>query len=101
MVLFPLVSAINTPRTRHHLLTLTSRFLVPAKERGIDLDEEDDEESSSEDEDGDLLTSKTQSDILHTIHAIRNKDPKIYDAGHKFFDSDGGCRPCATLVVAG
>jgi len=67
--------------------------LQRAKERGIDLDE-DDEESSDDDSDGEHLTQNVEIDILKTIQAIREKDPKIYDPQHNFFNSDGAWRPC-------
>ena len=44
--------------------------------------------SSSEDEDGELLTGKIDLGVLKVINSIRSKDPKIYEKGAKFFDSD-------------
>jgi hypothetical protein len=42
-----------------------------------------------QDSDGEHLTRTVEKDILSTIHAIRNKDPKIYDPKHQFYHSDG------------
>ena len=52
-------------------------------------DNEDDDDSSSasssEDEDGNLLSPSMDVSILRTIHALRNKDEKIYDPSSRFF----------------
>ena len=74
--------------------------LQRAKERGIDVDE-DDEESSEEDSDGEQLTQKVEVDILKTLHAIRTKDPKIYDSKHNFFNSDGDSTHTAVTCFFG
>jgi protein KRI1 len=53
----------------------------------------DDSDSSSleeEDEDGALLTTRLDVDILKTIHAIRTKDPKIYNPNVQFFHEEEG-----------
>eukprot|EP00977_Amphora_coffeiformis_P018046 scaffold6120_cov162-Amphora_coffeaeformis.AAC.3 len=56
----------------------------------IALSDEDDDASTSseEDEDGELLTTKLDTDIFKTINALRSKDSKIYDPNVKFFPSD-------------
>ena len=53
-----------------------------------------------QDEDGELLTGNVQKDILQTIHAIRTKDPKIYDTSHQFFNSGVAAFPCARTADA-
>jgi protein KRI1 len=51
---------------------------------------EDSDASSSEDEDEDgaLLTTRLDVDILKTIHAIRTRDPKIYNPNVQFFHEE-------------
>lgn len=53
-------------------------------------DEGDASTSSSEDEDGALLTTKLDTDIMKTINAVRSKDSRIYDPQVHFFPSDAG-----------
>ena len=56
----------------------------------IALSDEDGDASTSsdEDEDGELLTTKLDTDIFKTINALRSKDSRIYDPNVKFFPSD-------------
>ncbi|OAA38570.1 ribosome biogenesis protein Kri1 [Metarhizium rileyi] len=52
-------------------------------------DGDGDESSSSnetEDEDGFLATEDLDAQISATLHAIRNKDPRVYDKDYKFID---------------
>lgn len=44
--------------------------------------------SESEDEDAELLTDKLDVDIVKTINALRNKDPRIYDRKQRFFQEE-------------
>ncbi|OJD36350.1 ribosome biogenesis protein kri1 [Diplodia corticola] len=50
-------------------------------------DDEDEESSSDEDEDDDamLATEALDAEISATLNAIRSKDPRVYDAGAKFY----------------
>ena len=50
--------------------------------------EDSDDSSTEEDEDGALLTTRLDIDILKTIHAIRTKDPKIYNPQVQFFHGE-------------
>lgn len=60
------------------------------KNSGKGQDDDDDESSSSsnetEDEDGFLATEDLDAQISATLHAIRNKDPRLYDKNYKFID---------------
>ncbi|KAG8414917.1 Ribosome biogenesis protein Kri1 [Metarhizium acridum] len=59
------------------------------KNSGRGQDDDDDESSSSnetEDEDGFLATEDLDAQISATLHAIRNKDPRLYDKNYKFID---------------
>ena len=58
---------------------------------GDDDDFESDDSSSSsesEDEDGELLTTNVDMDILKTIQAVRKRDESIYDPKQKFFGTN-------------
>ncbi|CAG8763231.1 7817_t:CDS:10, partial [Cetraspora pellucida] len=61
--------------------------LSKLKEKYGDLDPDEEEDSSSEEEDeyGELVTPEIDSQIMKTISAIRNKDPKVYDKHSNFF----------------
>ncbi|GAX29424.1 protein KRI1 [Fistulifera solaris] len=55
-----------------------------------DYDDESgtDDDDSSEDEDGELLTTDLDVNIMKTLNAIRNKEQQVYDPSTKFFDND-------------
>ncbi len=57
------------------------------RKRAREDDEDDDDESSSEDEDevGDLATEALDQEIMATLNAIRNKDPRIYEKDATFY----------------
>eukprot|EP00166_Cyanidium_caldarium_P000562 ctg_1223.g393 len=52
-------------------------------------DDEDDEDEE-EDECAVLLTRKMDAQWAATLEAIRRRDARIYDANHRFYDSDSG-----------
>jgi protein KRI1 len=54
----------------------------------LDLDSLDEESSESEDDDGELLSTKLELDVINTINSIRKKDPRIYDKQSKWFEDD-------------
>ncbi|RMZ84333.1 hypothetical protein DV738_g525, partial [Chaetothyriales sp. CBS 135597] len=63
-----------------------------------DHDSDDSDESTSESEDeGELDTEAVDAEMMATIAAIRNRDPKIYDPNAKFYtaidDEAGGGPP--------
>ena len=61
------------------------------KSVSLGLLEESEEESSEEDEDEDgaALSERLDAQIIHTINAIRKKDPKIYDKETVWFEQEG------------
>ncbi|KAF4457646.1 hypothetical protein F53441_464 [Fusarium austroafricanum] len=68
------------------------------KKTGKQPDDDDDEDSSSdeeEDEDGFLATEDLDAQISATLHAIRNKDPRVYDKEVTFYKPDD---PNATVT---
>ncbi|KAJ5746432.1 hypothetical protein N7520_011614 [Penicillium odoratum] len=61
--------------------------------RGYYEEPEDDDSSTDEDEDdiGELATEALDAEIMDTLNAIRNKDPRVYDSNVTFyskFDED-------------
>ncbi|KAI1911093.1 Kinetochore protein Spc24 [Ophidiomyces ophidiicola] len=67
-------------------------FAKRQKFEKADENEEDDEdeseessESETEDDAAELVTEAVDSEILATIQAIRNKDPRVYDKGAVFY----------------
>lgn len=50
-----------------------------------DAGEEDESSSEEEDEEAELVTEALDSEIMATLQAIRNKDPRVYDANVKFY----------------
>uniref|UniRef100_A0A7S2VCY1 Kri1-like C-terminal domain-containing protein n=2 Tax=Entomoneis paludosa TaxID=265537 RepID=A0A7S2VCY1_9STRA len=59
--------------------------LRTARLRG-EAPEEDSEDDETEDEDGDLLTTRLDTDIMKTLNALRSKDETIYNPETRFFD---------------
>jgi protein KRI1 len=60
-----------------------------AELRRVQLDEDDDSSSgSSEDEEARLLTVSLDVDIIKTIHALREKDKRIYNPDVRFFEDN-------------
>ncbi|KAI5302079.1 KRRI-Interacting protein 1 [Ascosphaera pollenicola] len=58
---------------------------TPAAEKQDDIQDEDESSSEEEDEDAALATEALDSEIMATLQAIRNKDPRVYDANVKFY----------------
>ncbi|KAI5308507.1 KRRI-Interacting protein 1, partial [Ascosphaera atra] len=60
---------------------------LPKKDGGDAPNDEDEESSSSEEEDDDavLATETLDKEIMDTLNAIRNKDPRVYDESVKFY----------------
>ena len=48
-------------------------------------EDEDSEEDESEDDDGELVTEDVDQEITATLHAIKSKDPRVYDSSVKFY----------------
>lgn len=74
-------------------LWLTSRRVVEEKYKAQAANGEDEDseagssEDETEDEEGFLATEELDAEISATLQAIKNKDPRIYDQGAKFFQS--------------
>nr|POE88095.1 protein kri1 [Quercus suber] len=65
---------------------------------GLD-DSEDDSTSEDEDDDAELATADLDEEIMTTLQAIKNKDPRVYDNNVKFykeFDPDAVGVPAKT-----
>ena len=52
----------------------------------LDDDEEDSSEAEEEDDDAAALSERLDAQIIHTINAIRKRDPKIYDKERVWFE---------------
>ncbi|KAF2767770.1 Krr1-domain-containing protein [Teratosphaeria nubilosa] len=59
------------------------------RKRDDDGDEDDEDEDSSEDEseddDAELATADLDAEIMDTLQAIKNKDPRVYDSSVNFY----------------
>eukprot|EP00127_Corallochytrium_limacisporum_P007141 Clim_evm14s243 gene=Clim_evmTU14s243 len=53
---------------------------------GANVQEDDDSTSEEEDSDAEELTPTVEKNILKTIAALKNKDPRIYDPQYSFFE---------------
>lgn len=72
-----------------HTPVLTLAYAVEEKFKRDGGDESDSESSSeSEDEDAFLATEDLDTHISKTLHALKTKDPSIYDKDVKFFPQD-------------
>ena len=66
-----------------------------ANGRGGESDEEDSQDGVDEDDDGELVTEDLDAQISATLHALRSKDPRVYDEKVTFYqpvdeeDEDG------------
>ncbi|EEP77161.1 predicted protein [Uncinocarpus reesii 1704] len=56
-----------------------------SKDDGQDDEPEDSSESETEDDEAELVTEAVDLEILATIQAIRNKDPRVYDTDAVFY----------------
>lgn len=77
--------SVNRKFAKEYEIRKQEQELHRARLAGEDHSESDSEEES-EDEDGELLTSKLDTNIMKTLNALRNKDKSIYDTNKKFFD---------------
>lgn len=78
--------SFETTHDLHHRLT---RNAVEEKYKKEDANDDDDESSSSnetEDEEGFLATEDLDAQISATLHAIRTKDPRVYDKNVTFVE---------------
>lgn len=77
--IFALFFYLQTP-------VLTSRTVEDKYKKTLQ-DDDDDESSTDEDEDdlADLATADLDNEIFATLNAIRNKDPRVYDAKTTFY----------------
>ncbi|KAJ5934414.1 hypothetical protein N7466_003961 [Penicillium verhagenii] len=82
-------------KKREEVAKLESKYgkATNLSKRGYDMGEEEDESSTDEDEDdiGELATVALDAEIMDTLNAIRNKDPRVYDNNVTFyskFDED-------------
>ncbi|KAJ5656767.1 hypothetical protein N7507_008717 [Penicillium longicatenatum] len=81
-------------KKREEVAKLESKYgkNTTLSKRGFEM-EEDDESSTDEEEDdiGELATEALDVEIMETLNAIRNKDPRVYDSNVTFyskFDED-------------
>ncbi|CAG8488441.1 16127_t:CDS:10 [Dentiscutata erythropus] len=82
------ILTINQEYAKKYEERKRSEELSKLKEKYGDLNSDEDEGSSSseeEDEYGELVTPEIDSQIMKTISAIKNKDPKVYDKNSNFF----------------
>ena len=61
-----------------------------ASSHGSGTSDDEDDEDEEEDECAVLLTRKMDAQWAATLEAIRRRDARIYDANHRFYDSDSG-----------
>ncbi|KAL7579922.1 hypothetical protein ACA910_004923 [Epithemia clementina (nom. ined.)] len=76
--------SINKKFAKEFELRKQRQELVNAKN---DIADDNDDDASSEDEDGELLTSKLDTNIMKTLNALRSKDKAIYDPSTRFFEN--------------
>jgi protein KRI1 len=62
--------------------------LSRARDLGIDLEASNESEDEESEDEGELLTKAIDKGILKTIHAIRKKDPAIYNPEKQFFEDE-------------
>ncbi|KHO00694.1 ribosome biogenesis protein Kri1 [Metarhizium album ARSEF 1941] len=74
----------NKKREERH--KLEEKFKGSGKDQDDDEDDESSSSNETEDEDGFLATEDLDAQISATLHAIRNKDPRLYDKDYKFIN---------------
>ncbi|KAI2788799.1 hypothetical protein POX_e06820 [Penicillium oxalicum] len=66
------------------------------KQRADEASDEDSSSDEDEDDDGELVTEAVDAEIMATLKAIREKDPRVYDANATFYtqlDDDAANAP--------
>lgn len=80
------VLAINHQFAQQYDASKRRQLLSNAPAALLGSSEESSSSSEEEDELGELLTKRIDRQVRNTLHAIRNKHPRIYDSNATFFD---------------
>ncbi|KAF7712147.1 Uncharacterized protein PECH_004217 [Penicillium ucsense] len=86
-------------KKREEVQKLESKYgKVPAvgKQRAGEASDDDSSSDEDEDDDGELVTEAVDAEIMATLKAIREKDPRVYDANATFYtqaDEDAADAP--------
>ncbi|EFX05425.1 ribosome biogenesis protein kri1 [Grosmannia clavigera kw1407] len=88
-------------KKREEMHKLEEKYGKGAAKFGADDEEDDSSTDESEDEDGYLLTEDLDARMTEALQAIKNKDPRIYNAETKFFDPSEIDQMAADAAKAG